>query len=73
MRGTGGSGGDLSGNYFSPREARDGAAVVEWLGTRTWSTGKVGMAGGSYVGITQLLDRRASGRSTWPRSRRRWR
>ena len=55
VRGTGGSGGDLSGNYFSPREARDGAAVVEWLGTRKWSTGKVGMAGGSYVGITQLL------------------
>jgi putative CocE/NonD family hydrolase len=55
VRGTGGSGGDLSRNYFSPREARDGAAVVEWLGTRKWSTGKVGMAGGSYVGITQLL------------------
>jgi uncharacterized protein len=29
--------------------------VVEWLGTRKWSTGKVGMAGGSYVGITQLM------------------
>jgi putative CocE/NonD family hydrolase len=55
VRGTGGSGGDLGRNYFSPREARDGAAVVEWLGTRKWSTGKVGMAGGSYVGITQLL------------------
>ena len=55
VRGTGGSGGDLSRNYFSPREARDGAAMVDWLGTRKWSTGKVGMAGGSYVGITQLL------------------
>jgi predicted acyl esterase len=55
VRGTGGSGGDLSENYFSPREARDGAALVEWLGTRPWSTGKVGMAGGSYVGITQYL------------------
>lgn len=54
-RGTGGSGGDLSGNYFSPREARDGEALVEWFGTRQWSSGKVGMAGGSYVGITQLL------------------
>lgn len=54
-RGTGGSGGDLSKNYFSPREARDGRAIVEWLGTRAWSNGKVGMAGGSYVGITQLL------------------
>src|SRR4051794_4792371 len=55
VRGTGGSGGDLSGNYFSPREARDGAALVEYLGTQPWSTGKVGMAGGSYVGITQYL------------------
>ena len=55
VRGTGGSGGDLSANYFSPREARDGAAVVEYLGTQPWSTGKVGMAGGSYVGITQYL------------------
>lgn len=54
-RGTGGSGGDLEGNYFSPREARDGAALVEWFGTRRWSSGRVGMAGGSYVGITQLL------------------
>jgi len=55
IRGAGGSGGNLAGNYFSPREARDGAALVEWFGTRKWSTGKVGMAGGSYVGITQLL------------------
>lgn len=54
-RGTGGSGGDLRGNYFSPREARDGAALADWFGTRRWSTGKVGMSGGSYVGITQLL------------------
>lgn len=55
VRGTGGSGGDLSGNYFSPREARDGYGLVEYLGTQPWSTGKVGMAGGSYVGITQYL------------------
>ncbi len=55
VRGTGGSGGDLSGNYFSPREARDGYRVVEYFGTRPYSSGKVGMAGGSYVGITQYL------------------
>jgi putative CocE/NonD family hydrolase len=54
VRGTGGSGGDLSGNYFSPREQRDGYETVEYFGTRPYSTGKVGMAGGSYVGITQL-------------------
>jgi putative CocE/NonD family hydrolase len=55
VRGTGGSGGNLDGNYFSPREARDGYDLVEYLGTRRYSTGKVGMAGGSYVGITQYL------------------
>jgi uncharacterized protein len=55
VRGTGGSGGTLEGNFFSPREARDSARVIEHLGTRPYSTGKVGMAGGSYVGITQFL------------------
>ena len=53
VRGTGGSQGNLDGNYFSPREARDGYDLVEYLGTRPWSTGKVGMSGGSYVGIVQ--------------------
>ncbi|MGH8540431.1 MAG: CocE/NonD family hydrolase [Stenotrophobium sp.] len=55
VRGTGGSGGNLNDNYFSPREARDSAAVIEYFGTQPYSSGKVGMAGGSYVGITQLL------------------
>ena len=55
VRGTGGSEGNLDGNYFSPREQRDGYELVEWLGTRRWSTGKVGMYGGSYLGITQYL------------------
>jgi predicted acyl esterase len=55
VRGTGGSGGNLDGNFFSPREARDGYTLVEHFGTRPYSTGKVGMAGGSYVGITQYL------------------
>ena len=55
VRGTGGSEGNLNGNYFSPREQRDGYELVEWLGTRKWSNGKVGMIGGSYLGITQYL------------------
>lgn len=55
VRGTGGSEGNLNGNYFSPREQRDGYDLVEWLGTRSWSNGKVGMDGGSYLGITQYL------------------
>lgn len=55
VRGTGGSEGNLDENYFSPLEASDSAAVIEYFGTRDYSTGRVGMAGGSYVGITQLL------------------
>ena len=55
VRGTGGSQGNLDDNYFSPREARDGYDLVEYLGTQPWSNGKVGMSGGSYLGITQYL------------------
>ena len=55
VRGTGGSEGNLEGNFFSPREQRDGFNLVEYFGTRPYSAGKVGMAGGSYVGITQYL------------------
>ena len=35
-------------------EARDGYDAVEWLAAQPWSTGKVGMVGGSYVGWVQL-------------------
>jgi putative CocE/NonD family hydrolase len=55
VRGTGGSQGNLNDNYFSPREARDGYDLVEYLGTQPWSNGKVGMSGGSYLGISQYL------------------
>jgi uncharacterized protein len=55
VRGTGGSEGSLKDNYFSPREQRDGYELVEYFGTRRYSTGRVGMAGGSYLGITQYL------------------
>ncbi len=55
VRGTGGSQGNLDQNYFSPREARDGYDLVEFLGTQPWSNGKVGMSGGSYLGIMQYL------------------
>jgi putative CocE/NonD family hydrolase len=55
VRGTGGSGGTLEDNFFSPREARDSREAIEYLGTRPYSSGRVGMAGGSYVGITQFL------------------
>ncbi|MFL5884450.1 MAG: CocE/NonD family hydrolase [Thermoleophilaceae bacterium] len=55
VRGTGGSEGSLKDNYFSPREQRDGYELVEYFGTRPYSSGRVGMTGGSYVGITQYL------------------
>jgi len=55
VRGTGGSEGTLKDNYFSPREQRDGYELVEYFGTRPYSSGRVGMAGGSYLGITQYL------------------
>lgn len=55
VRGAGASEGSLSGNYFSPREQRDGYDLIEWLADQPWSTGRVGMTGGSYLGITQYL------------------
>ncbi len=33
-------------------EAEDSYDLMEWLGTQKWSTGKIGMAGGSYLGGT---------------------
>jgi len=46
-----------SGGGFEPwiHEAADGAATVEWLADRPWSTGRVGMHGGSSPGQVQVL------------------
>ena len=35
------------------QEAQDGYDAVEWAAVQPWSNGKVGMMGGSYVGLTQ--------------------
>ena len=40
-------------DYGGAAEAGAGAAVVEWLGTQSWSNGKVGMVGTSYDGAIQ--------------------
>ena len=48
--GTGNSGGCY--DYGGQREKVTGAAVVEWIADQKWSTGKVGMIGGSYEGTT---------------------
>ena len=54
VRGSGCSeGGTFS--LFHPQQGPDGAALVEWLGTRPWSDGNVGMYGVSYPGHTQFF------------------
>ena len=49
--GTGNSGGCY--DYGGNREKRTGHDVVEWIARQPWTTGKVGMLGGSYDGTTQ--------------------
>ena len=53
---------DVRGRYTSEgqfypykNEIYDGYDTVEWAAAQPWSTGKVGMHGGSYVGATQWL------------------
>ena len=53
VRGTGASDGDFS--LFDPREIADGAELVRWAAKLPGSTGKVGMAGASYLGLNQLF------------------
>jgi len=40
---------------FSPLEVRDGAEVVDWIVSQTWSNKKVGSTGISYPGTTAEL------------------
>jgi len=49
--GTGNSGGCY--DYGGNREKRTGHDVVEWIARQPWSSGKIGMLGGSYDGTTQ--------------------
>jgi uncharacterized protein len=50
LRGTGRSEGCL--DHLGPNDAKDLKTIVEWAAGRTWSNGKVGMTGHSYVGST---------------------
>ena len=54
VRGSGASFGSRRGELL-PLEARDGKDVVDWIITQTWSDGKVGATGVSYVGTTAEL------------------
>ena len=53
LRGFGGSSGCL--DWGGPGEQADVVAAVEWAASQPWSTGKVGMYGKSYDGVTGLL------------------
>jgi predicted acyl esterase len=53
VRGTGQSQGTW--DDLGPREQRDGYEMVEWAAARSWSNGKVGMWGASYMAISQLF------------------
>jgi len=47
---------DSRGEFYPFRyEAQDGYDTVEWVSSLEYSTGQVGMFGGSYVGATQML------------------
>jgi len=50
-RGSWKSEGDLT--LMSPQEVEDCYDLIEWAGTRSWSNGKVGMLGVSYLAWTQ--------------------
>jgi putative CocE/NonD family hydrolase len=53
LRGFGGSDGCL--DWGGPGEQADVTAAVEWAAKQSWSTGKVGMYGKSYDGVTGLM------------------
>jgi predicted acyl esterase len=51
LRGFGTS--DGAGTFLSDQEAADYAEAIEWAGAQSWSSGKVGLNGVSYLAITQ--------------------
>ena len=50
LRGTGRSEGCL--DHLGAKDARDLEQIVEWAASQSWSNGRVGMTGHSYVGST---------------------
>ena len=51
LRGGGTSEG--TGHLFSDEEARDYADLIQWAGSQSWCSGKVGLDGVSYLAISQ--------------------
>jgi uncharacterized protein len=54
VRGSGASFGTWTG-IFTSEETRDAYEITEWLASQSWCDGNVGMFGGSYLGVTQLM------------------
>jgi putative CocE/NonD family hydrolase len=54
VRGSGASFGSWQG-IWTRDETRDAYEITEWLASQSWCDGNVGMAGGSYLGVTQLM------------------
>jgi putative CocE/NonD family hydrolase len=52
-RGTGASGGVW--DSWSERTQQDYREVLDWIVRQPWSDGRIGITGGSYMGITSLL------------------
>lgn len=40
-------------HFMAPEEAEDYFDLIEWIGTREWCTGKVGLSGVSYLSVSQ--------------------
>jgi putative CocE/NonD family hydrolase len=54
VRGSGASFGNALGIFWK-EETQDAYEITEWLARQPWSNGKIGMFGGSYLGVTQLM------------------
>ena len=54
VRGSGASFGSWQG-IWARDETQDAYEIIEWLASQPWCDGNIGMAGGSYLGITQLM------------------
>ncbi len=62
VAGTGGSEGQSM--LFGETEAKDGVELVDWAASLPKSNGKVGLLGGSYLGIDQMFTAAAVGRNS---------
>ncbi len=54
VRGSGASSGSWQG-IWTQEETQDSYEIIEWLASQPWCDSNIGMVGGSYLGITQLM------------------